>query len=576
MSDYEILRKRIGKQAADRLVKLGLLSPPNRGLSTATDGEDGNTFVASQVAPMLSEHRQIRSRRTKSTIEEIMGLDNVRRIASEQLDQRRRATLGQFMTPAATASFMASLFRNWPREISLLEPGAGIGSLACAFGRRFFEQRPDGTLNITAFEIEPALANYLERHLSELGDGRNMQFEVVERDFIHEATFASSFGSRRFSHVILNPPYKKIGADSEYRKILRQFGVETGNLYTAFLALAVELTCDGGEIVAIIPRSFCNGMYFRPFRRWLLERAALRHIHVFDSRSKAFGDDDVLQENIIVYLKKGVARDAVLISSSHGPTFEDYEERSLAYVEIVKPRDKEQFIHVPTFQVADHEALFSHTLAELGLDVATGPVVDFRVREHSLSEPLPNSMPLLYAHHFAGGKLQWPKVHKKPNALVLNQSTEKWLMPAGWYAITRRFSSKEEKRRVVSYAVDPRELPFEKYGFENHLNVIHAQKAGIDADLARGITLFLNSTIVDRHFRNFSGHTQVNATDLRAIKYPDKATLISYGKWAAQHPMMSQGEIDAVVEAADDDERRAGQRGPKNSHRPGHAERSDK
>jgi adenine-specific DNA-methyltransferase len=242
----------------------------------------------------------------------------------------------------------------------------------------------------------------------------------------------------------------------------------------------------------------------------------------------------------------------------------------------VKPKDEEQFIHVPTFEVAGNEALFSHTLAELGLDVATGPVVDFRVREHSLGEPLPDSIPLLYAHHFAGGKLQWPKAHKKPNALVLNPSTDKWLMPAGWYAITRRFSAKEEKRRIVSYVVDPRELPFGKYGFENHLNVIHADKAGMDADLARGIALFLNSTIVDRHFRNFSGHTQVNATDLRTMKYPDKKTLIRYGKWAAQHPTMSQGEIDAAVEAADGDEGRAYPRGPKNSHRPGHAERTDK
>src|ERR1700724_3652140 len=58
-----------------------------------------------------------------------------------------------------------------------------------------------------------------------------------------------------------------------------------------------------------------------------------------------------------------------------------------------------------------------------------------------------------YAHHFAGGKLQWPKAHKKPNALMLNPSTEKWLMPAGWYAITRRFSAKEEKRRIVSYVL---------------------------------------------------------------------------------------------------------------------------
>jgi adenine-specific DNA-methyltransferase len=104
--------------------------------------------------------------------------------------------------------------------------------------------------------------------------------EVIERDFIREGAFALSFGGAVYSHAILNPPYKKIGASSEYRLLLRGFGIETVNLYTAFLGLAVALTKEGGEIVAIVPRSFCNGAYFRPFREWLLKNVAIRHIHV--------------------------------------------------------------------------------------------------------------------------------------------------------------------------------------------------------------------------------------------------------------------------------------------------------
>ena len=62
----------------------------------------------------------------------------------------------------------------------------------------------------------------------------------------------------------------------------------------------------GGQIVAIIPRSFCNGPYYKPFRDFVLERAAIRHLHLFDSRNKAFKDDDVLQENLILLLERGV------------------------------------------------------------------------------------------------------------------------------------------------------------------------------------------------------------------------------------------------------------------------------
>lgn len=69
-----------------------------------------------------------------------------------------------------------------------------------------------------------------------------------------------------FTHVIMNPPYKKINAGSGHRAALRKAGIETSNLYTGFMFLAAERLQDGGEMVAIVPRSFCNGPYFKPFR----------------------------------------------------------------------------------------------------------------------------------------------------------------------------------------------------------------------------------------------------------------------------------------------------------------------
>src|SRR3954453_15665034 len=117
-----------------------------------------------------------------------------------------------------------------------------------------------------------------------------------------------------------------------------------GNLYTPFLPLAVQLMREGGELVAIIPRSFCNGMYFRPFRNWLLDRVAITQVHVFESRSKAFGDDDVRPENIIVRLEKRTAQGPVVVSTSDGGTFETYTERTLPFHAIVKPGDPERYI----------------------------------------------------------------------------------------------------------------------------------------------------------------------------------------------------------------------------------------
>jgi hypothetical protein len=279
-----------------------------------------------------------------------------------------------------------------------------------------------------------------------------------------------------------------------------------------------------------------------------LERAALTHIHVFESRTRAFKDDEVLQENIIVRLVRGARQGTVMVSMSHDQSFSDLIVREIPFVEIVKPGDTERFIHVPTEPVGDSGPLFSHTLEDLGVEVSTGPVVDFRLKEHWLAEPKGRCVPLLYTHHFRGGQFTWPVAHKKPNALRLNEDTRKWLMPRGCYVLTKRFSAKEERRRLVAYVIEPKQLEHDHYGFENHLNVFHRRKQGLPSDLAHGLWLFLNSTVVDRYFRNFSGHTQVNATDLRAMRYPSRETLVRFGKWARTQKSPSQEEIDRYIE----------------------------
>lgn len=84
-------------------------------------------------------------------------------------------------------------------------------------------------------------------------------------------------------------------------------------------------------------------------------------------------------------------------------------------------------------------------------------------------------------------------------------------------------------------------------GFENHLNVFHENRKGLAETVARGLAVYLNSTAVDEMFRRFSGHTQVNATDLRRMKFPDRGTLSELGTWAINNPRPTQEMIDNAV-----------------------------
>lgn len=457
------------------------------------------------------------------------------------------------MTPNSVADFMASLFSKWSPHVMLLDPGAGLGSLTEAFCDRFLASVPEGSsLTVQCYEVDGALAPHLQAHLNEAGAritsaGHAYSSVLHQKDFIELGAFAATMGGDRFSHAILNPPYKKISNGSNHRKFLRTAGIETVNLYTAFLGITISLMQAGGEIVAIVPRSFCNGTYFRPFRDYLFSRAALTHIHVFTSRTRAFHEDEVLQENIIVRLVRDGNQDDVVVSGSTDATFSDYAERRVPFEEIVKRDDDQRFIHIPIADLERSTGLFDHSLGDLGIEVSTGPVVDFRLREHWLAEPKGDWAPLLYGHHFRGGGFEWPRSHKKPNALVVNGDTQKWLLPAGNYTLTKRFSSKEERRRVVSYLVEREQLPYDLYGFENHLNVFHISKRGLAKQFARGLCLFLNSSVVDQYFRSFSGHTQVNATDLRVMRYPSRDRLTELG--AHYRHEMTQQEIDDVVVA---------------------------
>jgi adenine-specific DNA-methyltransferase len=392
----------------------------------------------------------------------------------------------------------------------------------------------------------------LHANLATIRARTKAECDLFEGDFIEEATNRICLGKGvRYTHAILNPPYKKIGKDSKHRALLRAAGLETVNLYTGFVGLALELLEPGGELVAIIPRSFCNGPYYQPFRRFVLRRAAIKHIHLFDARNKAFKDDGVLQENIILKMLCAGDQGSVTVSTSRDDSFADYEEKQHAFARIVFPDDADQFIHIPT---GDDEQLlerasFGHNLADLGLTVSTGPVVDFRLKEDLRLDPEQDTVPLLYPGHFDASGLQWPKPgFKKPNAIRDTMATRKWLYPSGFYAVVRRFSSKEERRRIVANVVDPARIPTAMVGFENHLNVIHAKRQPIPEDLAHGLSAYLNATAVDTYFRRFNGHTQVNATDLRAMRYPSRDALIALGQWAKTCASISQDEVDERVD----------------------------
>jgi adenine-specific DNA-methyltransferase len=483
--------------------------------------------------------RNLAEKGVAAGVELLAAVDSVRREATLLLDPRSRSELGQFLTPAPVAKFMADMFHARRPRLRVLDPGAGVGSLSAAFvAEMCARSAPPEVIELTAYELDPALESRLRTNLdlcrqAASSCGVRVDARVVRGDFIEAAigSLATDLFATRtpesYDCVIMNPPYRKIRSDSPERLRLRDVGIESSNLYSAFLALAARLLVPNGEMVAITPRSFCNGPYFEHFRHLFLGLMRFRRVHVFDSRDEAFSEDGVLQENVVFHAERTTktALPNVIISSSHAPSDPELRVRRVNHDDIVSPADRHAFIHiVPDFRgdpIRDRVGCLEATLDDLGLNVSTGRVVDFRAQDHLRDSPEPGSVPLIYPCHLERGRVVWPNArNRKPNAIMRVADTEELLVVSADYVLVKRFSAKEERRRLTAAVFDASMVPADVVGFENHLNYFHQNGRGLPAGIARGLSAFLNSTIVDEYFRQFSGHTQVNATDLRSLRYP--------------------------------------------------------
>ncbi len=174
------------------------------------------------------------------------------RIDANRLLGEERSSLGQYMTPAPIANFMASLFDYFPKDIRLLDPGAGIGSLTTAFIERVLRENT-ASLKVDAYEIDNTLCEYLSSVLRRCDklyaeNGLSFTYNIIRKDFIEHGvsripanTLPEVINYSIYSHCIVNPPYKKIKSSSEHRSLLRNIGIESTNLYSAFLSIAILL-----------------------------------------------------------------------------------------------------------------------------------------------------------------------------------------------------------------------------------------------------------------------------------------------------------------------------------------------
>ena len=109
-----------------------------------------------------------------------------------QEGRERQEVLGQFLTPAHVADFMASFFDKLPASVRIIDAGAGAGALVAAFVRRACMQGSGvESIHTTAYEIDPLILPALRTTLAAceaLCEERGITFtaSIHHGDFILE------------------------------------------------------------------------------------------------------------------------------------------------------------------------------------------------------------------------------------------------------------------------------------------------------------------------------------------------------------------------------------------------------
>ena len=475
----------------------------------------------------------------------------------DHMPKSLRKKYGQFFTSSETAEFMASLFTvPHQKKVSILDPGAGTGILSVALIERLQKQTEIEEIELICYENDLNILELLHSNLQWVCQRaqKKISYQVVTENYILSQIADYNFmmdanpNPKKFDFVIGNPPYMKVAKDAPEALAMPNVCHGAPNLYFLFAAMSLFNLRNAGEMVYIIPRSWTSGAYFKQFRQTLLEEGAIQHIHLFVSRDKVFEKEDVLQETIIIKVKKSESKPKT-ITISTTKCNRDFAERTVfeAPYETVVSGD-ENYVYLVTSEedVATLKAVngFGETLPSIGLRMKTGLTIDFRNRDALRDSEEKDAVPLFYSQHIQDGKIVFP-IGKQSEFIVTKQSGLRQRNTN--YLFVKRFTAKEERRRLQCGVYLAKKYPeYTEISTQNKINFICGLQE-LSECVVYGLYVLFNSTLYDCYYRILNGSTQVNSTEINAIPIPAMSVIEAMGKELIQLRDMSEDSCNNIL-----------------------------
>lgn len=471
-------------------------------------------------------------------------IDHIIHTTTEYVDQMPKAErkkYGQFFTSKETAVFMASLFdlSHSTNVLRVLDPGAGSGVLSSAIIDRIQEEGTAREVELVCYENDHRILNLLKSNLMWIVNHASISvtFEIRAENYItyqaldYNEMIGANPCPEKYDIIIGNPPYMKLLKNAPEALSMPDVCHGAPNLYFLFATMSLFNLASDCEMVYIIPRSWTSGTYFKAFRKRFLADGALEHIHLFVSRDKVFEAESVLQETIIIKVRKTSEkpRTIKITTTRSNSDFSDITSFEAPYHSVVSGSDLYVFLITCKEDAKTLETLsqWNDTLPTLGLKMKTGLTVDFRNREVLRNAPGEKIVPLFYSQHIQNGEVVFPTgldteyIVTERTGLLQNNSN---------YLFVKRFTAKEEKRRLQCGVYLSRKFPeYSQISTQNKINFISGTNE-LSECTVYGLYVILNSTVYDRYYRILNGSTQVNSTEVNSMPMPPINAIEEMGK----------------------------------------------
>lgn len=467
------------------------------------------------------------------------------------ITKEHQKKFAQYFTPSNVAEFMGNLAGNKGDNVKILDPGAGVGVLSCALCESLLNVNKDlKKVELEVYEDDFNVIPYLRKSLENLkcwffDQGIELSYIIHENDFVVKNGIYIDGGlnfNSSFDYVIANPPFFKLNKMDPRAQAAASVVHGQPNIYALFMTVSAAMLKKEGELIYIVPRSFTAGPYFRLFREWFFSKMCPEFVHLFNSRKEAFNRDAVLQENLIIKAirddnwSSDIQKRFVSISLSNGTSdLSESNKRIVPLEKIIDMSSQNKVVFLPTSKQDDEVISIVQSwkgdLESYGFKISTGPVVPFRATDLIDEQGDPHThVPLIWMQHLKTMTFQWPVNTRKPQYIKLNELSKRQLVPNKNYVFLRRFTSKEEDRRLSAspYISETLKVPF--LGLENHLNYIYRLNGELSKEEAFGLSIIYNSRLLDSYFRIFNGNTQVSATEIKNVPLPPLDSIRLIGK----------------------------------------------